>query len=181
VTRLRPGLIFQRSAASEIARYFLGPLVPAALLPRIRLPWLPVPRELVFQAVHADDVAEAYVRALRRRLPGAFNIAAEPTLGPPELAAALRARAGRPLPLTAVKAMAGATWRLRLQPTEAGWLDLAAQSPLMSTRRAREELGWSPSIDARGALSELLSGLAAGSAGSTPPLRSRRHQRWSTV
>src|SRR4051812_17296510 len=47
VARLRPGLIFQRGAASEIARYFLGPLVPARMLSRLRLPVAPIPHALV--------------------------------------------------------------------------------------------------------------------------------------
>jgi nucleoside-diphosphate-sugar epimerase len=181
VTRLRPGLIFQRTAASEIARYFLGPLVPAELVRRVPLPGLPLSRELVFQAVHADDVADAYERALRRRARGAFNIAAEPALGPADVAAALGARAVWPTPAPVLKALAAATWRLRLQPTEPGWLDLATRSPLMSTQRAAEGLGWEPRVDALDALTELLVGFTAGSAGPTPPLRSRRHQRWSTT
>jgi nucleoside-diphosphate-sugar epimerase len=181
VTRMRPGLIFQRSAASEIARYFLGPLVPAQLVRRVRLPGLPLSRELVFQAVHADDVADAFERAVRRGVPGAFNIAAEPALGPHDVAAALGARAVWPTPAPVLKAVAAATWRLRLQPTEAGWLELATRSPLMSTQRAADELGWEPKVDARDALAELLEGFTAGAAGATPPLRSRRHQRWSTT
>ena len=33
VVRLRPGLIFKREAASEIRRYFAGPLLPSPLVP----------------------------------------------------------------------------------------------------------------------------------------------------
>jgi UDP-glucose 4-epimerase len=178
-TRLRPGLIFQRRAASEIARYFLGPLVPAAGLVRARLPRVPIPRELVFQAVHADDVAEAYLLALRDRPGGAFNIAAEPALGPSDLAAIV---GGSPVgvPLRVFRVGARVSWWARLQPTDEGWLDLAAQSPLMATDRAREVLGWRPQLDARSALDELVSGLRSGAYGHTPPLRSRREQRWRT-
>lgn len=43
---------------------------------------LPIPKELVFQAVDADDVADAYSRLLQRRAESAFNIAAEPILDP---------------------------------------------------------------------------------------------------
>jgi nucleoside-diphosphate-sugar epimerase len=53
VVRLRPGLIFQRDAASEIRRYFLGPLVPNPLLRRALLPVVPKTDRLCFQAVHA--------------------------------------------------------------------------------------------------------------------------------
>ncbi len=43
VTRVRPALVFQRDAGSEIARYFLGAFVPTRLLRRVPLPVLPLP------------------------------------------------------------------------------------------------------------------------------------------
>jgi UDP-glucose 4-epimerase len=55
VSRLRPGLVFQCAAASEIARYFLGPFVPVSQLKCVQLPVAPLSRRLVFQSVHADD------------------------------------------------------------------------------------------------------------------------------
>jgi UDP-glucose 4-epimerase len=179
VTRLRPGLIFQRQAASEIARYFLGPFVPAQAATRVRLPRVPLPSEFVFQAVHADDVAEAYLLALRVRAGGAFNIAADPPLGPHDLAEVV---GGTPLttPLRIFRAGARLSWQARLQPTDEGWIDLAARSPLMATGRAREVLGWEPRYDAHAALDHLVAGLRTGAYGDTPPLRSRRHQRWRT-
>src|SRR5215208_2054015 len=41
VVRLRPGLIFKRDAASEIRRYFAGPLLPNALVRPSRIPVVP--------------------------------------------------------------------------------------------------------------------------------------------
>ena len=35
------------------------------------------------------------------------------------------------------------TYRMRLQPSEPGWLDMALAVPLMDITRAREQLGWS--------------------------------------
>src|SRR6185312_12076768 len=40
VARLRPGLIFQPDAGSEIGRYFLGAAIPQFFLHRLRLPLL---------------------------------------------------------------------------------------------------------------------------------------------
>jgi UDP-glucose 4-epimerase len=40
----------------------------------------------------------------------------------------------------------------------------------MATDRARRELGFTPQVDARAALRELLAGLARGSGADTPPL-----------
>jgi nucleoside-diphosphate-sugar epimerase len=43
-----------------------------------------------------------------------------------------------------------------------GWLDIATTVPVMSTERARRELGWAPTIDARQALRQAVEGLADG-------------------
>src|SRR5699024_4241292 len=66
VTRVRPALIFQGEAGSEIQRYFLGGWMPVQLLRAGRPPLLPLPRGLRFQAVHAQDVAEVYAAAAVR-------------------------------------------------------------------------------------------------------------------
>src|SRR3954462_13513089 len=60
VVRLRPGLIFKRSAATEIRRLFAGPLLPSPLLRRCLVPVIPRMTRLRFQAVHSHDVGEAY-------------------------------------------------------------------------------------------------------------------------
>jgi UDP-glucose 4-epimerase len=171
VVRLRPGLIFQRDAASEIRRYFLGPLVPNPLLRRGLVPVVPRTDRLAFQAVHADDVADAYRRVIAERdVRGAFNVAAEPVLDADALARVLGARAV-PVPARALRAAAALTWRGHLQPTSPSWIDLARGVPLMDTTRARTELGWEPRHSAGDALLELLDGLGRGAGGATPPLK----------
>ncbi|SDQ38619.1 NAD-dependent epimerase/dehydratase family protein [Quadrisphaera sp. DSM 44207] len=174
VTRVRPGLVLQADAGAEISRYFLGPLLPVALLGRLRLPALPLPPGLAVPVVHADDLADALWRALTARLPGGLNVAADPPLGPDDLARALGARRAAPLPLPALRALAALTWRLRLQPTSEGWVDLAAAVPLLSTRRAVLELGWSPSVSAQQALADLVAGLQRGTGTGTAAMRPRR-------
>lgn len=174
VARLRPALSFQRDAGNQIGKFFLGPLIPR-LLPYIpRIPLLPVPKEFVFQAVHADDVADAYWRVLKQRASGAFNLAAEPVMTPNALGWLLGARRVMPFPVAVLRAVVDLTWRAHLQPSDAGWLDMAAGTPVMDTTRAREELGWSPSHSSLQAVAEVLNGLGSGTgvAGS-PPLRAR--------
>src|SRR5213076_110209 len=79
VVRLRPGLIFQREAASEIRRLFAGPLLPSPLVRRGLVPLVPRVDRLRFQAVHAHDVGEAYrLAAVTETARGAFNVAADP-------------------------------------------------------------------------------------------------------
>ncbi|SDY25228.1 Nucleoside-diphosphate-sugar epimerase [Micromonospora pattaloongensis] len=169
VARMRQALVFQRDAGAEITRYFLGPLAPVSLLRR-RVPVVPSNRRLRVQAVHADDLAEAYLQALRGDAAGPFNIAADPVLDGPMLAAELRGRAV-PVPLPVLRALAAGAWWARLQPTAPGWLDLAAAAPLMDCTRAHEELGWRPRRDARQALRELIAGMASGAGTASPSMR----------
>jgi nucleoside-diphosphate-sugar epimerase len=169
VVRLRPGLIFKREAASGIRRLFAGPLLPGSLLRPALLPVVPDVERLVFQAVHSYDVGEAYRLALVGDAAGPFNIAAEPVLDPHELARVLGAR---PLPVPAglLRAAAAASFRLRLQPSEPGWLDMALNVPVMDCTRAREELGWRPQRSSTDALRDLLAGMREGAGLDTPPL-----------
>jgi nucleoside-diphosphate-sugar epimerase len=168
--RLRPGLIFQRSAAQEIRRLFAGPFLPSPLVHPRLLPILPVTDRLVVQAVHADDVAEAYrLAATDSGASGAYNIAAEPVLGPAELGKLLGARPVKVSPRV-LRAAADLTWKARLQPTPPGWLDMGLAVPIMDVTRAREELGWTPRRGAGEALLELLDGIRRRDGGATPPL-----------
>ncbi|HVE68124.1 MAG TPA: NAD-dependent epimerase/dehydratase family protein [Solirubrobacteraceae bacterium] len=169
VVRLRPGLIFKREAASEIRRYFAGPFLPSPLMRRRLIPVVPRVPRLRFQAVHSDDVAQAYRLAITDDARGAFNVAAEPVLDPEALARLLDARIV-PVPAAALRAAAAITWRLRLQPTPPGWLDMALAVPIMDTTRAREELGWAPQRTSGQALLDLLDGLRDDAGIPTPPL-----------
>lgn len=169
VVRLRPALIFKDEAATEIRRLFVGPFLPNFLLRRGLLPALPRIERLRFQAVHSEDVGRAYLRAVLADVDGAFNIAAEPPLSPEEMAERIGVRSF-PVPARVVRRLADLSWRMRLQPTPPGWLDMARNVPLMSSERAREELGWEPRHSAVEALEELLEGLREGHGARTPPL-----------
>ncbi|MFC6093463.1 NAD-dependent epimerase/dehydratase family protein [Saccharothrix lopnurensis] len=157
ISRVRPGLVLQPEAAAEIKRYFLGPLVPHALF-RLRTPVLPLPRTMVLQFVHADDVADAVAKVVLGGHTGAFNIVSDPVVTPEVLAGVLGAR-HVPLSPTALRTAARVSWHLRLQPTSPGWVDLALTTPLLDASKARDELGWKPRHDARDALRQLLDGL----------------------
>jgi nucleoside-diphosphate-sugar epimerase len=173
VVRLRPGLIFKRSSGEEQRRYFLGPLFPRGLARRGASVAIPDIGGLRFQAVHTRDVADAYRLAIVGDARGAFNVAAEPVLDARTLADALGARVLPLAPAVARAAMA-TTWRLRLQPTPPGWLDMGLCVPIMDTTRAREELGWDPQHSSLVAIREVLSGIAEAEGEPTPPLESAR-------
>jgi nucleoside-diphosphate-sugar epimerase len=170
VVRLRPGLIFKREAATEIRRLFAGPLLPGSLVRPELIPIVPDVPRLRFQAVHSLDVGEAYrLAVVNDDARGAFNIAADPVIGPNELGEILHARPVK-VPAKLLRAGAAATFALRLQPTEPGWVDMGLGVPLMDTSRARRELGWMPTRSATDALAELLAGMRAGTDLDTPPL-----------
>ena len=128
VVRLRPGVVLQEAAASELARYFLGPFVPQSLVRRALLPVIPAVDRLAVQVVHAEDMARAYVLACTTPVTGAFNIAAEPVLDPPTIAAVLgarhRARSRRRCCAASSRRRGGCTCS---RPTRAGSTSAAAR------------------------------------------------------
>lgn len=170
VTRMRPALVVQRAAGSGLLRYGLPPFVPSSVISLVKV--VPLPPDLVIQAVHTPDVADAIARALDRRIGGAFNLAADPPLTAQRIAGVLGAVLV-PTPRPVLRGLVAASWRLGLQPLDPGWLDLAFTVPLMSSERARRELGWTPATDAESALEELLAGMRAGTGTASAPLRPR--------
>lgn len=173
MTRVRPGLIFQRDAGAQLMRYFVGPLVPPAMV-RGRVPVLPWPEGLRLQVVHADDLGNAYLAAVHRRPGGAVNIAAQGVLRAHDVAQVLAGGRWRHVPRRAARAAVTAGWKARAIPVGGGWLDMGTCAPLMATRRAADVLGWVPTVTAADALAELAQGMADGAGTASPPLRPRR-------
>jgi nucleoside-diphosphate-sugar epimerase len=146
VSIVRPTLVLQPEAASEIGRYFLGPLLfgAARALPGPIAKVLPLPMPAVSVAfVHADDVADALARILDRRIGGPFNLAADPLMDAAGLARAL-GTLRVPVPATVLRAALHAAFLARLVPTEPGWLDIALGAPALDSTRARTLLDWTP-------------------------------------
>ena len=172
VSVTRPTLVLQPDAASEIGRYFLGPLLfPAAravpgavakLLP------LPLPGSLHLGFVHADDVADAITRILDRRAPGAFNLTAPPNFDADGLARALGVRRV-PVPAVVLRAGMQGAFLARVLQIEPGWLDLGIGVPPLDTTRARTVLDWRAKHSGGDILREFVAALGSG-AGHTGPL-----------
>lgn len=170
ISRMRPGIVGQRSAGSALLRYGVPGIVPAALLDHI--PVLPMDRRLAIPMVHADDVADAIARELERKIGGAFNLAVDPPITTQRIADVLGARPIH-VPSSVVRPLMSAAWHARLQQVDTGWLDMAFALPLLDSSRAFRELDWSPSVDAMTVLHEVLSGMRHRDADSTPVLRRR--------
>jgi UDP-glucose 4-epimerase len=173
LVRMRPCFVFKRASASEQVRIFAGPLLPRSLLRPGRLPVLPAPAGLRFQAVHADDVAEAFRLALVNDVRGAFNVATEQIIDTELLGNILGARTVT-VPARAARAATGLAWRLRLVPSDHELLNLLLHLPTLDSGRARRELGWLPRYSGEEALREMLVGLAEGVGGPTEPLKPGR-------
>jgi nucleoside-diphosphate-sugar epimerase len=172
LTMVRPTLVLQPEAASEIGRYFLGPLLFGAARavpgPVARALPLPLPH-LTVAFVHADDVADALVRIVDRRADGPFNLAADPLLDAAGLARALGTRR-LPIPAAALRAALAAAFATHVVPTEPGWLDMALRAPALDATRARTLLDWAPEHRGDEALAEFVGALGRGTGRSGPLL-----------
>lgn len=167
VVRMRPAFLFTEVAASEQRRIFAGPFVPNVVARTV--PALPYPTGLRMQALRTEDAAVAYRLALTSDVRGAFNLAADPVLDGPTLAAALGARLVG-VPAAVVRAALATAWHLRLAPAEPALFDLVMRIPELDTTRARVELGWRPAASSVDAVLAFLHGMAGGAGAPTPPL-----------
>lgn len=170
ITRMRPGIVGQRTAGSALLRYGAPGYVPAAALNMVSV--LPIDRRLRIPMVHADDVATAVELVLKSSSYGAFNLAAEPPLTGALIAQALGARTIH-MPTAVLRPAVALAWRAHLLQLDPGWIDLAIRVPLLDTTRARDALGWAPTVDATAALHDTVSGMLTAAAGTTPVLRQR--------
>jgi nucleoside-diphosphate-sugar epimerase len=172
LTVVRPTLVLQPEAGSEIGRYFLGPLLfgAARLLPGQVAKLLPLPLPALSVAfVHADDVADALVRILGRRAGGPFNLAAEPLMDAAGIARAL-GTVRVPVPAFALRTAVQAAFTAHLIPTEPGWLDIAVGAPALDSTRARRLLDWTPEHRGDDALARFVAALGRGEGGEGPLL-----------
>jgi UDP-glucose 4-epimerase len=168
ITRMRPGFVLQRAAASGLIRYGLPGWVPMQAISW--LPILPIDKRLCIPLIHADDVASAITKAIDARAAGPFNLGAEPPIDRDAVAAALGARSLH-VPSGLLGTLVDLSWRARLQHLDRGWLDLAFSVPLVDCSRARIELDWAPRWSSTDTLDDFLSGVANRSHTDSPPLR----------
>ncbi len=118
-------------------------------------PVLPDPG-VPFQLVHHDDVASATRAAvLGRGRPGAYNLAGPGQMTIKRLAEEL-GWYSVPVPELALDAVAAMVARLGFLPAQAQWIAALREPTIMSTAKARRELGWRPRHDALATLRETI-------------------------
>jgi UDP-glucose 4-epimerase len=113
---------------------------------------------LPFQLVHHDDVADALAAAvIGRGPPGPYNLAADDSLTPGDLAKALGWHSVR-IPKRSVDAAAEVIARVPMLPAEMAWINAFRTPVLMDCTRARTELGWQPKHSSSETLAETVAG-----------------------
>lgn len=122
---------------------------------RARVVAYPTPRNSYYQFLHQDDLADAYVRAIRDGVDGEFNLGAEDAVTVAELCRWNRALC-IPLPLGLAGQLADLGYRLRLLPYSSHWV--TPGEPVTTSRRLREATGWRPSRTSEEAARLLLAG-----------------------
>jgi nucleoside-diphosphate-sugar epimerase len=106
--------------------------------------------DVPIHVAHQADIADAFVLAVRRRARGAFNLAPEDALPLGSWARAIGRRAV-PLPDAALRAFELAYAR-GLGDVDPAWFRFTVQHPIVVTsERARRELGWRPRWPTSGA------------------------------
>ncbi|MBI4362249.1 MAG: NAD-dependent epimerase/dehydratase family protein [Euryarchaeota archaeon] len=98
-----------------------------------------------------EDVAGAFHLALRRSPGGAFNIAAEPPVRWSRIGPILEKKSIR-VPYPLVAGFNRLLWRLRLSGVHPGWLGYCKYGIVVSSAKARRELGWEPRYTCEDAL-----------------------------
>lgn len=134
IARLRPCIFLgERSATRPVRLLAYTPVIPS----------LGGYEHVRFQLAHEDDVAAAFVLALAKRAHGAFNLAAEGTVGLRQAASEMGKWSLR-LPGSVLK-LSALVYRLGLSPFDPDWLIKAARANvIMATGKAQRELGWKP-------------------------------------
>jgi nucleoside-diphosphate-sugar epimerase len=138
---------------TQISERLPGPVM--ALLEGVPIlkPVLPDPG-VPFQLVHHDDVATAIRAAvLGRGEPGVYNLAGPGQLTVKQLAEEL-GWYSIPVPELAVDAVAQMVSRLGFLPAQAQWIAAFREPVIMSTAKARRQLGWRPKHSAEETLQE---------------------------
>jgi nucleoside-diphosphate-sugar epimerase len=170
VTRVRPTLVLQRDAASELARDYLGRIVPPRLLRREHPPVLVWPRGLRLQAIHADDLAAAYRAIVIGRFPGAFNVAAPDVLTGREVADAIGTEKLREVDPRWFQRGLALAWRAHATPLPPDWLDLATSLPVLDSARAGSVLRWRAAHSTADVVRTVAEGVGRGDGFPSPPL-----------
>jgi nucleoside-diphosphate-sugar epimerase len=142
---------------TQLSERLPGPLQRLLKSVPVLRPVLPDPG-VPFQLVHHDDVAAAMRAAvIGRGKPGVYNLAGPGQITVSQLAEELGWHAVA-VPGLAVDAVAELIAHLGFLPAQAQWVAAFREPVIMSSAKARRELGWRPKHNALQTLREMIAG-----------------------
>ncbi len=122
---------------------------------RARVVAYPSPCRSYYQFLHQDDLVDAYVRVIRDRVDGEFNVGPEDAVSVAQLCRWNRALC-IPLPLGLAARLADLGFRLRVLPYSSHWV--TPGEPVTTSRRLRTATGWRARLSSAGAARLMLTG-----------------------
>ncbi len=148
IARLRPSIFLSERSSARSVRALLRSPVHAKLSGV----------EFQVQVTHEDDVAAAFVLALKKKARGAYNVSADGTVDMNDLGAAL-GRLAVPVPAGALGVLRWAARRGALGIDEA-WFEQASRggSVVVSSRKIRADLRWQPRYETSGDVVRAIAG-----------------------
>lgn len=148
IARMRPSIFMSERSSARRVRAFLRAPVHARLSGRA----------FPAQVTHEDDVAQAFVIALKKKARGAFNVAVEGAVDMNDLGPEL-GRPSLPLPGGAVELVRFAARRGALGVHES-WFDEALRggSLVVSAQKLRTQLRWQPLYETSGDVLRAIAG-----------------------
>jgi len=142
--RFEAGCVRPQIVRLRIATVLGPPPRPGAAEDLLRAPVLPLPPSFEVQFVHVDDVAAAFIAALKPKASGVYNVAAEPPL----TAAQIAAVTGQHHLIVPRALLAAGSRLLGLLPVaDPDRLAFITYPILVDTSRIQTELGWRPEHD----------------------------------
>jgi UDP-glucose 4-epimerase len=151
LTRLRPTYIIGPHDRSTVKGLRESPVLIPGKDPRI-------------QFVHEDDVASAFVQALTRDMPGAYNVVPDDFLRLREVYRLIGVRSAPTVPAWLARLVVQIRWRYFGSATHPMWLEALYGDTTFSNKKLRAT-GWVPRYDTAGALRSALEGPGAGKTG----------------
>jgi UDP-glucose 4-epimerase len=103
------------------------------------------------QFVHEDDVATAFLQAVRHPMPGAYNVVPDDWLRWSEVLGTLGLRSVPAIPVWLARVLAAARWRWLGSPIHPSWLDAMLLDFTASNGKLRAT-GWRPRSRSKAAL-----------------------------
>jgi UDP-glucose 4-epimerase len=138
LTLLRPSYILGARNTATVSAFRRSPVRYLGCDPRL-------------QFVHEDDAASAFLQAVRRPMPGAYNVVPDDWLRWSEVLSTIGWRSVPAIPVWLARVLAATRWRWLGCPIHPSWLDAMLLDYTVSNAKLRAT-GWRPRYRSKAAL-----------------------------